>query len=241
MDDLTRLFDAYDRGTISRRQLFQALGLVAVAAPFVPLARAFGQGQCAGRDRDTTAACNKTPFKAPFEPTGWKTVLLDHFTMQVTDAEREAAFYAAFLGWKVRSNDGNEIYMDIGDWGGVKIRGGYAPPARGGWSRRWRGRRWRWCSQAVTRRAAGAAVVAAGGGWRWWPWWRRLGPATIRATWPRARRRRLQRCRRTAARSGTASAGASRRGTRTRSRPRSRRAVSIPSPITAATTSAAST
>jgi catechol 2,3-dioxygenase-like lactoylglutathione lyase family enzyme len=128
VDELTRIFSAYDRGTISRRHLLQTLGMAAVAAP---LARAFGQGQCAGRDRDTTAACNKTPFKAPFEPTGWKTVLLDHFNMQVTDAEREAAFYAALMGWKVRSNDGNEIYMDIGDWGGVKIRGGYVPTGGG--------------------------------------------------------------------------------------------------------------
>jgi len=128
VDDLTRLFSAYDRGTISRRHLLQALGMAAVAAP---LARAFGQGQCAGRDRDTTAACNKTPFKAPFDSTGWKTVLLDHFNMHVTDAEREAAFYAALMGWKVRSNDGNEIYMDIGDWGGVKIRGGYVPTGGG--------------------------------------------------------------------------------------------------------------
>src|SRR4051812_38228124 len=72
VDDLTRLFSSYDRGTISRRQLFQALGLAAVAMPF---ARVLGQGQCAGRDRDTSSACNKTPFKAPFEPTGWKTVL----------------------------------------------------------------------------------------------------------------------------------------------------------------------
>jgi catechol 2,3-dioxygenase-like lactoylglutathione lyase family enzyme len=128
VDDLTRLFAAYDRGTISRRHLLQALGMAAVAAP---LARAFGQGQCAGRDRDTTAACNKTPFKAPFDSTGWKTVLLDHFNMHVTDAEREAAFYAALMGWKVRSNDGNEIYMDVGDWGGVKIRGGYVPTGGG--------------------------------------------------------------------------------------------------------------
>ena len=128
MDEISRLFSAYDGGMISRRRLLQALGLVAVSTP---LARAFGQGQCAGRDRDSAAACNKMPFKPPFEPTGWRTVLLDHFTMQVTDAEREAAFYAAFLGWKVRNNDGNEIYMDIGDWGGVKIRGGYTPPARG--------------------------------------------------------------------------------------------------------------
>jgi catechol 2,3-dioxygenase-like lactoylglutathione lyase family enzyme len=130
--DPSRLFDAFDRGAISRRQLFQALGLAAAAVPLVPLARAFGQGQCAGRDRDTSSACNKTPFKAPFEPTGYRTVLLDHFNMQVTEPEKEAAFYAAFLSWKVRSNDGNEIYMDIGDWGGVKIRGGYTPPAGGG-------------------------------------------------------------------------------------------------------------
>lgn len=122
MSDLSRLFSAYDRGTISRRQLLQALGIAAVG---MPLARAFGQGQCAGRDRDTTAACNHTPMKPPFEPTGWRTVLLDHFDMQVTDPEREAAFYAALLGWKVRTNDGKVIDMDIGDLGGVKIRGGY--------------------------------------------------------------------------------------------------------------------
>ncbi len=129
MSDPTPLFDAYDRGTLTRRQLLQALGLAAVS---LPMTRLFGQGQCAGRDRDTSAACNKTPFKPPFEPTGYRTVLLDHFNMRVTDPEKEAAFYAAFLGWKVRSNDGTEIYMDIGDWGGVKIRGGYTPPARGG-------------------------------------------------------------------------------------------------------------
>ncbi len=128
MDELSRLFSAYDRGTVSRRQLLQALGLAAVAAP---VARVFGQGACAGRDRDTSAACNKTPMKPPFEPTGWKTVLLDHFSMQATDAEREAAFYAALIGWKVRSNEGGEIYMDIGDWGGVKIRGGYVNPGGG--------------------------------------------------------------------------------------------------------------
>ncbi|HWP70145.1 MAG TPA: hypothetical protein VNM36_03550, partial [Gemmatimonadaceae bacterium] len=104
MDDLSRLFTAYDRNGISRRRLFHILGAAAVS---MPLTRAFGQGQCSGRDRDTTAACNKTPFKAPFESTGFKTVLLDHFKLQVVDVEREAAFYAAFLGWKVRSNDGN--------------------------------------------------------------------------------------------------------------------------------------
>ncbi len=128
MNDLARLFTEYDRNGISRRRLFHVLGAAAVG---LPLSRALGQGQCAGRDRDTTAACNKTRMKPPFDPTGFKTVLLDHFNLQVVDVEREAAFYAAFLGWKVRSNDGKEIYMDIGDWGGVKIRGGYVAPARG--------------------------------------------------------------------------------------------------------------
>ena len=152
MDDITRLFASYDHGTISRRHLLQALGLAAVG---MPLARAVGQGRCAGRDADTSAACGKVPFKAPFQPTGWKTVLLDHFTMQVTDPEREAAFYAAFLGWKVRSNNGNEIYMDIGDWGGVKIRGGYVARAGGAGGRGGGGR-------GAGR--GGAAGDSAGGG-----------------------------------------------------------------------------
>src|SRR4051812_31056773 len=129
--DLSRLFAAYDRGAISRRDVLQVLGLALVAAPrSSPVSRVLSQGRCAGRDSDTTAACVKTPMKAPFKPTGWKTVLLDHFFMRVTDAEREAAFYSAFMGWKVRSNDANGIYMDIGDWGGVIIKGGYTPPAR---------------------------------------------------------------------------------------------------------------
>ena len=136
MSDLDQLFSAYDRGIVSRRQILKALGFAAVATPFSgSLSRLIAQGQCAGRAADTTAACGKVPMKAPFKPTGWKTVLMDHFSMKVTDAEKEAAWYAAFLGWKVRSNDENGIYMDIGDWGGVIIKGGYTPPppvARGG-------------------------------------------------------------------------------------------------------------
>jgi catechol 2,3-dioxygenase-like lactoylglutathione lyase family enzyme len=133
VSDPDHLFAAYDRGLISRRQILKALGMAAVATPFTgAISRAFAQGQCAGRDKDTTAACGKTVMPPPFKPTGWKTVLMDHFSMKVTDAEKEAAWYAAFLGWKVRSNDANGIYMDIGDWGGVMIKGGYTPPANAG-------------------------------------------------------------------------------------------------------------
>jgi catechol 2,3-dioxygenase-like lactoylglutathione lyase family enzyme len=132
-DEISRLFSDFDRGQISRRSLLRALGFAAVATPFAaPLSNMFAQGRCAGRDADTSAACGKVPMQAPFKPTGWKTVLMDHFSMRVTDAEREAAWYAAFLGWKVRSNTADGIYMDIGDWGGVMIKGGYTPPPNAG-------------------------------------------------------------------------------------------------------------
>src|SRR5215510_15487180 len=111
-DSLSRLFNDFDRGRMSRRQLLQALGVAAVSAPMA----AYGQGQCGGA-RAGTPECNTTPFPPPFEPTGWKTVLLDHFSLQVADLEKEAAYYQALMGWKVRSNDGKLIVMDMGTLG----------------------------------------------------------------------------------------------------------------------------
>ena len=119
------LFEAFDRGRISRRQLLVALGLAAVVRP----ASAFAQGQCGGA-RAGTPGCDTTPAQLPFEPTGWKTVLLDHFSCQVADYPKEAAYYQALMNWNVRSDDGHEAVLDIGDWGGLVLRGGYqAPPA----------------------------------------------------------------------------------------------------------------
>src|SRR5438105_3140895 len=126
-DELMRLFNRFDRGTLSRRQLLQALGVAAGAAA-VPV-RLFAQGSCGGA-RAGTPGCDTTPWKAPFAPTGWKTVLLDHFTMQAEDYQKEAAYYNALMNWAVRSDDGKQATLDIGDWGAVIIRGGYvAPPA----------------------------------------------------------------------------------------------------------------
>lgn len=125
-DEITTLFASFDRGTISRRQLLQALGFAAVAT--VPLNRMLAQGRCGGA-RAGTPECDTTPAKAPFEPTGWKTTYMDHFTMQCVDYKNEAAFYAALMNWKVRSDDGTQAYLDIGDdVGGVIIRGGYVAP-----------------------------------------------------------------------------------------------------------------
>ena len=110
--------------SISRRRLLQALGLTAITSPrFI-----FAQGQCYGA-RAGTPECDTKPFRPPFESTGWKTVWLDHFSIQVADLEKEAAFYNALMGWKVRSNDGETIVMDAGSLGNVIFRGGYVAPA----------------------------------------------------------------------------------------------------------------
>ncbi len=123
-DPLSALVNPLDMKNISRRQLLRALGFAAVSAPMA----AFGQGRCGGA-RAGTPECDTKPLPLPFESTGWKTVLLDHFSMQVAEVEKEAAFYNALMGWKVRSADGNHVVMDIGNWGSAIIRGGFqAPP-----------------------------------------------------------------------------------------------------------------
>jgi catechol 2,3-dioxygenase-like lactoylglutathione lyase family enzyme len=122
-DLLASLFNDFDRGRLSRRQLLQALGIAVAVRPVAALA----QGSCGGA-RAGTPGCDPTPAKLPFERTGWNTVLLDHFTMQVADYQKEAAYYAALMNWKVRSDDGKQAVLDIGDWGAVVIRGGYEPP-----------------------------------------------------------------------------------------------------------------
>src|ERR1043166_847243 len=102
---------------------------LAIATALIPSV-ASAQGQCKGRPAEGTPACDTTPAKAPFAPTGWKTVALDHFSMQTVDYKKEAAYYNALMNWKVRSDDGKEAVLDIGDIGTVVIRGGYvAPPA----------------------------------------------------------------------------------------------------------------
>jgi catechol 2,3-dioxygenase-like lactoylglutathione lyase family enzyme len=122
-DILTTLFSDFDSGRITRRRLLQALGVAVAMRP----ALALGQGQCGGA-RAGTPECDTTPARLPFEPTGWKTVLLDHFSVHVADYKKEAAYYAALMNWTIRSDDGKEAMLDIGDWGGLLIRGGYEPP-----------------------------------------------------------------------------------------------------------------
>ncbi|HWB32801.1 MAG TPA: VOC family protein [Acidobacteriaceae bacterium] len=121
-DALSRLPEDFDRGRFSRRQLLKGLGAVALA----PAASAFA---IPAAQAGAPAAQTSAPVAAPFEPTGWKTVLLDHFSCKVADYEKEAAFYNALMNWGVRSSDAQKTVLDIGDFGGIVIQGGYQPSA----------------------------------------------------------------------------------------------------------------
>ncbi|MGE0041186.1 MAG: hypothetical protein AB7V01_08370, partial [Vicinamibacterales bacterium] len=111
------------RGAISRRELLRTLGAVSVTAP---LAGVLGSTALSAQGRCMTTfgtpACDTSPIPPVFEPTGWKTAALDHVTFSVADYRAEAAFYAALMGWTLRSDDGTQAVMDIGDWGSVVFR-----------------------------------------------------------------------------------------------------------------------
>ena len=103
---------------LSRRLFLQSVAAATVAAPVLAQ-----QPQQQQQQRDTT------PLVPPFAPTGWKTVWLDHLNYQCVDYKKAAAFYATLMGWKVRSDDGKQALLDIGDnSGGILIRGGLAAP-----------------------------------------------------------------------------------------------------------------
>ena len=127
---LDRLFKEFDRGHLTRRELFRALGLAAIAAPAASFAQGRSGGDSTGRGgRANRAPGDTTHAPAPFDATGWKTVWLDHITYQCTDYKKATAFYTALMGWKLRSDDGSKAVMDIGDnVGGVIMVNGYVPP-----------------------------------------------------------------------------------------------------------------
>ncbi|HYM25911.1 MAG TPA: hypothetical protein VEU08_21990 [Vicinamibacterales bacterium] len=132
---------------LSRRRLLQALGTAAITAPFAD--RLFAQGRC--RDGYGTANCPLTaelatrPIAPLFASTGWKTAALDHITFRVADYQKEAAFYIALMGWKLREDAGTQAVLDIGNWGSCIFKQAsadafQAPAAAGGGGGRGRGR-----------------------------------------------------------------------------------------------------
>ena len=118
-DEVSRFSEAYDQSRFSRRQVLKGLGAVALAPAVTALAM----------QAPDQAAAMAAPVPPPFEPTGWKTILLDHFSCKVADHEKEAGFYNALMNWDVRSDNAQESVLDIGDFGGIVIKGGYQPSA----------------------------------------------------------------------------------------------------------------
>ena len=131
MDEMpAKLSNNYDRDRISRREVLRALGVAVAGVPFA--ASALGQGKC--RDGYGTPSCPMpadvatAPIKPVFASTGWKTVALDHITFEIPDYQKEAAFFIALMGWKLRSDDGKQAVLDIGDWGSAVFK--HAPEQR---------------------------------------------------------------------------------------------------------------
>lgn len=116
--------------TMSRRAALQTLGAAAVGAPLSLSA----QGRC--MLTFGTPACNTADITPIFAPTGWKTVALDHVTFRAADYRKEAAFYIALMGWKLRSDDGTQAVLDMGDWGSAIFKSApasaFEAPAAGG-------------------------------------------------------------------------------------------------------------
>jgi catechol 2,3-dioxygenase-like lactoylglutathione lyase family enzyme len=97
-----------------------------VAAMMFTATLSFAQGKC--YDGYGTPSCPLSaelataPIRPLFASTGWRTVALDHITFEMPDYQKEAAFYEALLGWKLRSDDGKQAVLDIGNWGSVILR-----------------------------------------------------------------------------------------------------------------------
>src|SRR5262249_24218442 len=77
------------------------------------------------KNRRTTPAIGKLSAALPFEPTGWKTMYLDHISFQCTSYKETVAFYEALLGWKGLGDEGSQNETQISpEIGGLLIRSG---------------------------------------------------------------------------------------------------------------------
>ena len=112
---------------LPNRQPAIAALVAGIAVTLFAPAPLFAQGRCmltAG-----SPACNTAEIPPAFAATGWKTVALERVTFKVADTAREAAFYAALMGWTLQGADAQKTTMTVGDWGTVVFEGGGGPRA----------------------------------------------------------------------------------------------------------------
>jgi len=98
-------------------------GAMLISAPWPALA----QGRC--MLTAASPACNTSDIAPVFAATGWKTVALERITFKVADPAKEAAFYAALMGWTPQKSGAQTAAMTVGDWGTVIFEGGGGPRA----------------------------------------------------------------------------------------------------------------
>jgi catechol 2,3-dioxygenase-like lactoylglutathione lyase family enzyme len=77
-----------------------------------------------GKNSRRASAAVAPSLALPFEPTGWKTVWLDHISFSVTNYKESASFYSNLLGWTPTYDEGSQNECMIGDVGDIIIRGG---------------------------------------------------------------------------------------------------------------------
>ena len=87
-----------------------------------PLQICNGNGLVKARRRSAASATLSQP--APFAPTGWKTVWLDHFSFNVSNYKASTSFYVNLLGWTPTYDEGSQNELLIGDVGDIIVRGG---------------------------------------------------------------------------------------------------------------------
>jgi len=80
-----------------------------------------GNGHTKNRRTASTARLSET---APFAPTAWKTVWLDHLSFGVSNYKASVSFYTNLLGWKTTYDEGSQNECLIADVGDIIIRGG---------------------------------------------------------------------------------------------------------------------
>jgi catechol 2,3-dioxygenase-like lactoylglutathione lyase family enzyme len=76
------------------------------------------------KSRKSAPANAKLAEPLPFEPTGWKTVWLDHFSFNASDYKASSSFYTNLLGWAPTYDEGSQNELLMGDVGDIIVRGG---------------------------------------------------------------------------------------------------------------------
>ena len=110
-------------------------------------------------NREGLVKARKTPSTAklsepaPFAPTGWTTVWLDHLSFGVTNYKESVSFYSNLLGWQGSYDEGTQNEVMIGDIGDAIIRGGNPNDPNFGRSATAGGRRGRGVPQQMARAA----------------------------------------------------------------------------------------